>query len=220
MVSGRVQRDSGVTLVGGGEVSAEDIETALKFAPSLVAADGGANRALALGFRPEATIGDFDSLTEASRGALAQDSLVHDADQDTTDFQKCLMRISAPHLIAVGFDGGRLDHTLAVCAVLAQRPGPPTVVLGRNDLFFAAGEAFRANLEPGTRVSLFPLGATRGTSRGLKWPIDDLVLDPHGRLGTSNEATGDVELTFERAGTLIILPRHALAAVVTALTTG
>ena len=69
MDNGRVQSRVGVTLVGGGDPRPEGIEEALKYAPTLIAADGGADRALALGFRPEAVIGDLDSLSPAARDA-------------------------------------------------------------------------------------------------------------------------------------------------------
>lgn len=218
MVSGQVQRNKGVTLVGGGEVSAEDIEEALKFAPHLIGADGGADQAIKLGFRPEAAIGDFDSISERARVSISE--VLHDEDQDTTDFQKCLRHVDAPIVLAVGFLGARLDHTLANCAVLAQGDGPKTILLNGEDVVSAVPEAFVIDLDPGTRVSLFPMKPMRHGSSGLRWSFDDLLLDPLGRLGTSNEATGRVTLRFEDEGALIILPRTCLKVLVEALTSG
>lgn len=218
MVSGQVQRNKGVTLVGGGEVSAEDIEEALKFAPHLIGADGGADQAIALGFSCEAAIGDLDSISEAARGVVPE--VIEDDDQDTTDFQKCLGWIDAPLVLAVGFLGARLDHTLATCAALAQRSGPPTVVIGREDVMAALPRRFSIDLQPGTRVSLFPMKPMRHRSEGVRWAFDDLLLDPLGRLGTSNAATGPLTLDFEDEGALLILPRSALPDLVAAVTSG
>ena len=220
MESGQVQRDSGVTLVGGGEVLREDIEAALEFAPHLVAADGGADSALALSFTPEAVIGDFDSVSEDARRRLPDGIFLYDSDQNTTDFQKCLARINAPLILAVGFLGGRLDHTLAACAGLAQRQGPPTILIGADEVIIAVGKTFEADLPADTRVSLFPFQPTRHASAGLAWSFDDLTLDPLGRLGTSNAATGAIRLTFEHEGTLLILSRHALPHLLDALLSG
>ncbi|MEO1961492.1 MAG: thiamine pyrophosphokinase, partial [Paracoccus sp. (in: a-proteobacteria)] len=71
-------------------------------------------------------------------------------------------------------------------------------------------------LMPGTRVSLFPMGPARGVSTGLEWPIEGIEFDPAGRVGTSNMATGLVTLRIE-GRMLVMLPRNALATVLTAL---
>ena len=57
-----VTSETGVTLVGGAPISAQMLGLCLERAPTLVAADSGAGRALALGHRAIATIGDLDSL--------------------------------------------------------------------------------------------------------------------------------------------------------------
>ena len=48
-----VRHMRGVTVIGGGMVTPADLSVALSVAPLLVAADGGADRALALGHAPE-----------------------------------------------------------------------------------------------------------------------------------------------------------------------
>jgi len=97
----------GVTLLGGGPVPADALALALARAPRLVCADGGANHLDPAEIRPDALIGDFDSVANlpAWRAALG-DCARHVAEQDTTDFEKCLARITAPFLIGVGFLGG------------------------------------------------------------------------------------------------------------------
>ena len=57
-----VQSQAGVTLAGGSRFSAGLLARARKYAPRLVAADGGADRLLALGVEPEAVIGDRKSV--------------------------------------------------------------------------------------------------------------------------------------------------------------
>ena len=51
MKHGIVQCQTGVTLVAGGPVLARDLAAARALAPNVVAAEGGADRALALGVR-------------------------------------------------------------------------------------------------------------------------------------------------------------------------
>lgn len=185
---------TGVTLIGGGPVTGAMLETALARAPRLVAADGGYDRAVALGRRPEAVVGDLDSVSPAGRAVA-----IHDPNQDTTDFQKALARIRAPFVVGVGFLGGRMDHGLAALSALPEG----VVLLGEADVAFRAPPALRLDLPAGTRVSLFPLGPARGKSEGLEWPIDGLDFAPDARIGTSNRATGQVRLWLE--GPMIVL---------------
>ncbi|MFZ5751968.1 MAG: thiamine diphosphokinase [Pseudomonadota bacterium] len=206
-----VQSSEPVTLVGGGKVAPADLGQALGLAPTLVAADGGANRALSLGHPPVAVIGDLDSLDAASRAALPPGRIHRVPEQDTTDFEKCLARIEAPLILGLGFAGPRLDHWLAVANALVRHPHRPCVILGGPDIAFAAPPRLSLPLEPGTRVSLFPLAPVTGRSAGLRWPIEGLHLAPDGRIGTSNEALGPVHLEFDAPGMLVILPRAALA---------
>ena len=211
-----MQSRAGVTLVGAGEPRREDIEEALKSAPCLVAADGGADRALALGFAPEAVIGDLDSLT--GRAALGDTPIFEIDEQETTDFEKCLSLIDASLILACGFAEARIDHSLAVYSALARRIGPPTIVIGSEDIVFAAPDEIALDLPVGTRVSLFPMAPLTGRSAGLEWPIEGLGLTPMGRIGTSNRVTGPVRLAFDAPGMLVILPRETLPRALTALT--
>lgn len=193
------------------------IRQALKRAPTLVAADGGANVALALGLMPDAVIGDLDSISPETRAAIAPDRLHRVAEQETTDFEKCLTRIDAPAVLAVGFAGLRLDHTLAVWNALVRHPHRRCIVIAAGDIAFLAPERLQMKLPVGTRLSLFPLGAVTGQSRGLRWPIDGLDFAPDGRIGTSNRTEGPVDLTFSAPRMLVLLPRRCLDAALLAL---
>lgn len=203
---------AGVTLIGGGAVTDGDLAQALALAPVVAAADSGADKALAAGLVPQAVIGDFDSISDAGRAAIPPDRLHRVAEQDSTDFWKCLARIAAPLVVAVGFSGPRIDHLLACLTTLVRLRRPPCLLLGGEDVAFAAPPVLRLDLSPGTRLSLYPLGPVRGTGRGLRWPIDGLTLDPARRVGTSNETTGPVDLALD-GPCIVILPRgHAAEA--------
>jgi len=108
-----VDTDTLVTLLGGGEHDPADLVLALSRAPVLVAADGGADRALAAGYAPVAVIGDLDSISEVAHRDLPPDIIHHIPEQSSTDFEKALQRISVPGMIAVGVTGYRMDHELA-----------------------------------------------------------------------------------------------------------
>ena len=211
-----VHHIGGVTLLGGGWVDPADVAMALTIAPDLVAADGGGDRALALGLMPRAVIGDLDSLSAAGRAALA-DRLQLIAEQDSTDFGKCLAQVRADFYLGLGFTGLRLDHTLAALVALVAHPGQIVVLLAEDEVIFCAPARLRLDLPAGTRLSLFPMGAASGVSRGLRWPIDGLDFSPQQRIGTSNEvSTGPVELEIT-GPMLVLVPKPHLRAVLHAL---
>jgi thiamine pyrophosphokinase len=208
--------DGPVVLVGGGPVTAADMALAQAHGGPVVAADGGADRALALGVRPDAVIGDMDSLSTAARADLG-DAVHAVVEQDSTDFEKCLTRIAAPLVVAVGFDGGRLDHALAVFNTLARHPARRCVILGARDVVALAPPRIALDLAAGTRVSLFPMSAVSGAGGGLHWPIDGIGFAPDGVIGTSNRADGPVTLGFDAPGMLVMLPPSALRALLAGL---
>lgn len=212
-----VESQNGVTLLAGGPVLARDLRAAIAYAPVVVAADGGADRALALGVRPAAVIGDMDSITPATRAQLG-DVVHHVPEQESTDFDKALRNIRAPFVLALGCLGGRVDHELAVLSVLIRRQSMPCVLIGREDVVFAAPPAaLHIDMQAGDRFSLFPMAEVTGHSEGLKWPIAGIDFAPDARGGTSNEALGPVRLHMDAPGMLVILPRNRLGVALQAL---
>jgi thiamine pyrophosphokinase len=206
----------GVTLAGGAPFSAKSLAVALALAPCVVAADGGADRLRARGARPSAVIGDMDSISAAARAALA-DVLHPFPQQDNTDFDKALAHIRAPFILGLGFWGARADHGLAALAGMVRAPHRCVILLGAKDLVFLAPPSLRLDLRAGTRVSLFPMGAVQGSSSGLRWPIGGIDFAPDGMIGTSNQALGPVDLAFDAAKMLVILPINQLDAALQAL---
>ena len=206
-----------IGLVGGGEIGNNDFSDLGLFTPILVAADGGANAIVAKGQVPDAVIGDLDSLSDAARAVIPADRLHHVPDQNTTDLEKCLAVVEARLVLGIGFLGGRLDHHLAACAAIAAAGAPRCLLLGAEDVVFAARGTVALDLPPGTRVSLFPMAPVQGSATGLRWSIEGLNFSLGERTGVSNVATGPVTLTFEAPGMLVIPPRQALAAAVQAL---
>ena len=213
-----VQSDTLVTLLGGGELHPQDLTDALARAPVLVAADGGADLALAQGHTPDAVIGDMDSLSGAARQTLGPERLHRIAEQSSTDFDKTLRSIVAPGVIAVGLTGRRIDHELAAYHTLITRPEPRCVILGGEDIAFHAPNELRLTLPVGTRLSLFPFARLRGESTGLRWPIAPIDFHPLAQIGTSNETVApEVTLRFNGPGMLVVLPRGLLDAALAAL---
>ncbi len=218
MISKIVHKLGPITLVGGGDVDIALLERAIVHAPTLVAADSGAAHILRAGLVPDAVIGDMDSLSVNFMAKLPE-GVVHQIDeQDSTDFEKCLMRIDAPAIIGVGFLGGRLDHQLAAFHGLLQFADHRCILLGRDELVFLCPPSLELPLSTGTSVSLFPLGPVTGRLEGLKWSFEALEFAPGKRIGTSNEAEGVVTLEMDAPCMLCILPATCFEIVLKAIT--
>lgn len=212
-----VQSEEPIVLFGGGESGVRAVKRALAISTIVAAADGGAKSALNYGVMPAAVIGDLDSVDDATISRLPEASFHRIAEQDSTDFDKALRSIEAPLVLAVGFTGARMDHTLAAMNTLVSRADQRCVVLGEKDVVFLSPPQMDIDLPAGEVFSLFPLGPVRGSSKGLKWPIDGLEFGPNTRVGTSNEVTGPVHLKFDSPNMLVILPLEHLAEVVSQL---
>lgn len=207
--SERLRIEGGVTLLGAAP-DAHGLQQALAAAPTLVCADGGANK---LTEAPTAIIGDLDSLEDAaSWRARLGPRLIHVEEQDSTDLEKCLRHVEAAFFVCVGFLGGRLDHELAALHGLIADPRP-IVMIGAEDVVLSVGRGLTLDLQPGDRFSVFPMRRiAAGPSSGLRWPLDGLVFEAGERIGTSNMATGRVTLGFDRPGAVVTLPRIRLDA--------
>ncbi len=210
MKSPIVQTDSTVVLVGGGACDPVVLAAAMAAAEVVVAADGGADRVLAAGRMPDAVYGDLDSLSAQARGRLSPGVLRPVAEQDSTDFDKCLRHIEAPLVLGYGFLGARLDHELAAMHVLVARAAQRCLLVGEVDVVCLCPPRLEIDLPPGLRFSLFPMGAVGGRSEGLRWPVDGLAFSPAAMIGTSNEVTGPVRLDMDAPGMLLILPVETL----------
>ena len=206
-----------ITLVGGALLPDGALQRSLDVAPSIVAADGGAAHVLRFGRVPEAVIGDMDSLSGKFRAALPLEVVHEIEEQDSTDFEKCLMRIKAPAIAGLGFLGGRLDHQLAAFHGLMRYPHQRCVLLGADEVVFLCPPQLDLPLEQGTPVSLFPLGPVTGAMKGLKWSFDTLEFAPGHRVGTSNEALGPASFKMSAPSMLCILPGACFEIVLTAL---
>lgn len=201
-----------VVLVGGADIGPEEINKFSGSNPCFVGVDGGADHLCAAGVMPSAVIGDLDSLSDQSAKLFAE-VLHHVPEQDTVDFEKAVTRVEAPLIYAVGFSGGRLDHVLAVLDVMGRHADRPIVLIGPDDVAAVVPQRGLAlsNVEIGITLSVMPLARTTLTASGLRWDINNKVMEPLGFASPSNEAVSS-KLSFSADGpALLILPRSHLS---------
>ena len=205
-----------LVIVGGAGFSRADLLTLQDAGAAIVGADGGADAARDAQVIPEVVIGDMDSLIHADEWQ-ERTRLVRIAEQETTDFEKCLYSTEAPVTVALGVTGRRFDHTLAALDAVARYGDNRRIILvGEADIAISFSGPFGFYAETGERVSVHPLNPVRfAHSEGLYYPLNDLTLAPGVKTGTSNTALGgDVSIVPAEGETgvwlLIVGKRHLM----------
>jgi len=160
-----------------------------------VAADGGANKALDMGFIPEVVIGDLDSFDGTKWSHLTNVQIIKDADQETNDLEKALAYLltkSISEVAILGATNMRLDHSLKNLSVMLQF-NPHFTSLQMIDEYGVCSilpKKFVGNYQIGTTISLVPLSGEvhNIVTTGLKYPLNNETLAVGKRDGSSNEA--------------------------------
>ena len=162
----------------------------------ILATDGGADRALASGIRPDAVIGDLDSISANARQKLADIPVISVARQDNTDLEKALDWLQQKGCLCCtlcGFTGGRVDFTLG--NILSLTPYISNIhlrVCGPGWQMYPVTQKITVPCVPYKRVSLLPYSTCRQVrTRGLYYPLTGQTLSPKkaGR-SLSNQTTG------------------------------
>ena len=186
-------------VLAGADLPPELLALWARSATRIYAADGGADRLLALGLKPHVVVGDMDSLDpiwrDAAREDLANVELVLGTDQETSDADKLLALLAGrgyESVTLVGAEGDRLDHLLATLGSAAAVPSLE-VSLG---LRTGWGRVLRRgvalfDLPEGATVSILPITTCYAVSaNGLQWPLSGADLALGGKVSLSNRALG------------------------------
>ena len=205
-----VASHSPVCPVGGAAIAEDAISAVFAHVSAFVGVDGGADHLLAASVAPAGVVGDLDSLSDRARAVFA-DRLCHVPEQSTTDFEKALVRVAAPLVLALGFTGGRIDHTLSVLNVMARFWDRAIVLADPNDVCFVARlgrTVFHADQD--TRISVMPLGSATVSLSGVLWPFAARQMAPNGFISPSNAALGGQVVIQTDGPVLVTLPRLLL----------
>ncbi|MEZ5322380.1 MAG: thiamine diphosphokinase [Microthrixaceae bacterium] len=163
---------------------------------TVIAADGGAERAIAAGMTPDVVVGDRDSVDPAvlaALGASGTEVVAHRPDKDRTDFELAFdyaVTTGATRITVVGTRHGRLDHFLSMLAVMVSGSSGAVEVEALIDsaTVVVVRGFHRRSMPPGTVFSLLAYGGpARLSLAGARWPLRGAVLDPAVSLAISNE---------------------------------
>ncbi len=178
-------------VLAGADAPLEQLAEWAREAEVILAADGGADRLMAVGIRPSLTVGDFDSLRSTDPG-----DRLYMPEQDRTDCDKLLATAKErgfEELTMIGCEGDLPDHEIATLHSIAES-GLSVRIVYRTGLGYVIGpgEAQEFESTPGHRVSLLPLTPTSGVDLvGVEWPLQGASLQTPGLRSISNRANGD-----------------------------
>lgn len=183
----------------------------------IVAADGGAARALARGLVPDVVVGDMDSVPAEVLAMLEAEHVElvrHPRAKDETDLELALCYAAhqgIKEIVVLGALGGRLDHTLSNVLLLAlpELNGVTVRIVrgGEEALLVRDGERAALHGQAGDVVSLLPWGGdVRGvTTSGLEWPLEHDTLRFAFSRGVSNVMTGEEAWIEVAEGELMVV---------------
>jgi thiamine pyrophosphokinase len=183
----------------------------------VIAADGGLDRAVALGLQPDVVIGDLDSVSpDALARAQAAGARVvrHDPTKDATDLELALDEAAAQgarRVLVVASAEGRLDHLLSSVLLLGsdRYAGLELDALVGETLVHVVRDLRTVRGAPGELVTLLAIGgpAEGVTTEGLAYPLAAETLEPGSSRGVSNVLTGaQARVGVERGVLLAIRP--------------
>lgn len=204
-----------IVLLGGEPIDAQVIGT-LPSNCMVIAADSGVDLAPILGLDISVVIGDMDSIDTTALEALkalGTTVVQHAADKNESDAELALhyaASLGITRLIVIGGGGGRLDHQLALFAVMfldSLRGTRLEVRLGHSRAYpVRAGETVAVDCVAGDVIGLIPFGgdAHGVTTSNLHWPLHDESLIAAASRGISNRAMSDEFSVTVTTGCLIV----------------
>ncbi len=192
-------------------------EVAVPEAATVIAADGGLERAVALGLEVDVVVGDLDSApaaaVEAAEAAGAR-IVRHPVAKDATDLELALdeaLALGARRVLVVASAGGRVDHLLASLLLLGSDRFAALDVdalVGDALVHVVRGERTLRGV-PGELLTLLPLGGPAAgiTTSGFEYPLVAETLEPGSTRGVSNVfATADAHVAVADGVLLAIRP--------------
>lgn len=200
-------------LIGNGETQeAVFLQKLARNADLILAADGGADRALSAGVRPDVIIGDLDSVSPQAKKILPAEKFIFVNNQNNTDLEKALDYLIAhqcTQCTLTGFVGGRWDFTFGnFLSVYPYLDKMDICVAGKGWKIWPLTHSVTKNVRPGARVSLIPAADCQNvTLQGLVYPLEhaNLSLGRTGQTLSNMAKLSQITISFDKGFLLLYI---------------
>jgi thiamine pyrophosphokinase len=205
-----VKHSKAVIFLNGGLADLSRVKKHLGGNSLLIGCDGGTGHILALGYKPDVVIGDFDSFTASAGGGTTY--IRYPADKDFTDSELAVRyaaKAGCREIILAGLLGDRLDHLLGNIFLLNKREFAKIklkIIEGNQEAYVVRGHA-KIDGQKGDIISFMPIDGHPEvqTTGGLKYDLGKHKLSRQGNLGISNVLLRQtVEITVSKGSLLVI----------------
>ena len=189
-------------VVGNRPLSSKVIELAKN--ALVIAADAGADRLLKFNIVPDWVIGDLDSVSDKAITKLEEWTITN-KDIQKTDLEKAVeyaFEKGVKEIVIVGWDGGRIDHTLAALGLAFN---PKIKLIDDEFTVHCVNGEKSIEGEESTLFSLIAMPEARVSVTGARWNLDHEKLNMGGR-GIHNEIGPSGKVTIEcHSGNLLLI---------------
>ncbi|WP_440255465.1 thiamine diphosphokinase [Candidatus Avelusimicrobium sp.] len=200
-------------LIGNGETQETVfLQNLAQQADLILAADGGADRALSAGVRPDVVIGDLDSVSPQAKKILPAEKFIFVNNQNNTDLEKALDYLAAhqcTQCTLTGFVGGRWDFTFGnFLSVYPYLDKMDICVAGKGWKIWPLTHSVTKNVRPGARVSLIPAADCQNvTLQGLVYPLEhaNLSLGRTGQTLSNVAKLSEIKILFDKGFLLLYI---------------
>jgi thiamine pyrophosphokinase len=181
----------------------------------VIGVDGGAEHLRKFGIKPDALIGDFDSIKKEHLeyyGSLGVEILKFPRDKNKTDAELAIelaQERGFKDIIFIGGLGTRSDHSLSNIFMLKRLldKGVKGKIADEQNEIVLVRDSISLIREADAKVTLLSISEkTEGvTTKGLLYPLTDATLELGSSWGVSNEFAAEVAEVTIRSGLLMVI---------------
>lgn len=178
---------------------------------TLICADGGANSALKMNLVPDVIIGDMDSISNESKRKFKKTSrFIPVSRQNDTDVEKSLKYViknGYTEVLLTGVTGNRLDHTICNLGIVLKFFQQIGISLIAEDSYLKPYNGYlKLRSFKGETFSIYGFDKeTKIKSKGLKYPLKDVILPFGEKESTSNVSISSVVELNIRNGVILVV---------------
>jgi len=203
-----VEKRRCVIVAAGKTESDEILKKNIYYDDYIIAADAGYSKLKSAGITPHLIVGDFDSSDTPENDI---ETIVLSPIKDCTDTLYAVneaVNRGFSEILIIGGLGGRIDHSVANFAVLAEfkQKGVNITLIDENHTVYCLKDEQRTVTYKDRYFSVFAVGGKAEiTLKGFYYEVDNYELSPFSSIGVSNELTEDTANVIVSEGTVLII---------------